>query len=38
MSALMHIFFFGKNKEGMKIKARESASERKFDSCNNMYL
>jgi SpoVK/Ycf46/Vps4 family AAA+-type ATPase len=38
MSALMHIFFFGKNKEGMKIKARESASERKFDSSNNMYL
>ncbi len=38
MSSLMHVFFFGKNKDGMKIKARESASERNFaDSSNHMY-
>ncbi len=38
MSSLMHIFFFGKTKEGMKNKAKESASERSFiDSGNGMY-
>ncbi len=38
MSSLMHIFFFGKTKEGRRNMARQSASERVFaETGNNMY-
>jgi hypothetical protein len=38
MSSLMHIFFFGKTKEGRRNMARQSASERVFaETSNNMY-